>query len=68
MRICDVLLNFFVSVYNKLSYFVYKVCHSKVKCEKVILNNYEDYYTSKITCALLFQSETDFLSLVSTKL
>ena len=34
----------FANTYNKLSCFGYKMCHSKMKCEKVILDNYEEYY------------------------
>ena len=40
----EVQMSYFANTYNKLSCFGYKMCHSKMKCEKVILNNYEEYY------------------------
>ena len=40
----EVEMSYFANTYNKLSYFGYKMCHSKMKCEKVTLNNYEEYY------------------------
>ena len=41
----EVKISYFANTYNKLSCFGYKICHSKMKGEKVILNNYEEYYT-----------------------
>ena len=40
----EVEISYFANTYNKLSCFGYTMCHSKMKCEKVILNNYEEYY------------------------
>ena len=42
----EVAISYFANTYKKLSCFGYKMFHSKMKCEKVILNNYEEYYKS----------------------
>ena len=51
----EVEMSYFANTYNKLSCFGYKMCHSKMKCEKVILNNYEEYYiyVIRIWCAFI---------------
>ena len=40
----EVKISNFANKYNKLSWFGNRICHSKMKCENLILNNYEEYY------------------------